>query len=533
MILKSTVNSRIIAISLWLLLLIAIAAVLGGAGHGLQQALFNSDSLYLPALYKDIFVDHRDMSGWMLPPAPYFFPDMPVFFLLNYIVDDFRVAAMLYAFAQSLALACAIGFLLAALAPGRKGQAAMVAAMAGIFVTALSAHIGIYQYIYLSAHHMSGAIVSLLLIPVLSGVVRQGRGWGGIAVISVVGVLMGVSDMFFLAQFLLPAAMVAILLGRGGLLPWRKVLAICAVSPVVLAVIEIRDLVLGDNIVQMESIYGLNYMQASLTALVRSFEDLYNSTPILPLACLAPVWLAGMALIVRDGGKALWNIMTSADGEPVAGGNRAFAALIFLIVIGINTALVVVNNLYVDISCWRYLQLVSLLPLVYLALLAVNALDCRLRLGKALAVLAVCLVFIVQMVPRPQSLSRLARYYPPRAQCMDQYADTYGITFGFSDYWNAKRVMMFSTRGVLLFQLEPTGEPSHWINNTVWLDEIDRSERVFFMTEKLQETAIIRLFGQPQSRFVCMGSDVLLYEGKKARFIAGAYRESMKQYYSE
>ena len=45
-----------------------------------QNRLFDSDALYLPTLFSDIFANNGQIKDWFLTPAPYFFPDFPMFF---------------------------------------------------------------------------------------------------------------------------------------------------------------------------------------------------------------------------------------------------------------------------------------------------------------------------------------------------------------------------------------------------------------------------------------------------------------------
>ena len=47
-----------------------------------KNRLFDSDALYLPTLFSDIFANNGQIKDWFLTPAPYFFPDYPIFFLV-------------------------------------------------------------------------------------------------------------------------------------------------------------------------------------------------------------------------------------------------------------------------------------------------------------------------------------------------------------------------------------------------------------------------------------------------------------------
>ena len=66
------------------------------ASHS-AEILFHSDMLYLPAIYRDIWIDGNSLFAWSFTPAPYFFPDMSLYFLLHWITGDPAVATRFYA----------------------------------------------------------------------------------------------------------------------------------------------------------------------------------------------------------------------------------------------------------------------------------------------------------------------------------------------------------------------------------------------------------------------------------------------------
>src|SRR4030095_5290526 len=82
--------------------LAVVVAYLGLAvGRLSLDLIYHADALYLPVLYRDL-ASGQDLSSWSLPPAPYFFPDMLVFFGLNRLLGDFRLAILAYGLTQVL-----------------------------------------------------------------------------------------------------------------------------------------------------------------------------------------------------------------------------------------------------------------------------------------------------------------------------------------------------------------------------------------------------------------------------------------------
>jgi len=63
-----------------LLSVVLILLWFSSLGENQFLILFSSDALYLPSIYKDIFVDGNSMQGWTFNPAPNSVPDMLLFF---------------------------------------------------------------------------------------------------------------------------------------------------------------------------------------------------------------------------------------------------------------------------------------------------------------------------------------------------------------------------------------------------------------------------------------------------------------------
>ncbi|NPC87214.1 hypothetical protein HPC49_54685, partial [Pyxidicoccus fallax] len=71
------------------------------------ETFFNADALYLPALYRDIVGLGGSWSGWRLTPAPYFFPDMPLYFASEALSGSLTRGVLVFAAAQLVLLALA------------------------------------------------------------------------------------------------------------------------------------------------------------------------------------------------------------------------------------------------------------------------------------------------------------------------------------------------------------------------------------------------------------------------------------------
>ena len=59
------------------------------------EALFNSNQLFLPHLYEDIFIHHFPLNKWSFSSVPFFFPDGLIYFLIISLIHHLKSAVLL------------------------------------------------------------------------------------------------------------------------------------------------------------------------------------------------------------------------------------------------------------------------------------------------------------------------------------------------------------------------------------------------------------------------------------------------------
>ncbi|SHI47108.1 hypothetical protein SAMN05444280_102189 [Tangfeifania diversioriginum] len=84
--------------------LVFVLQIFGSLTEKELSVFFNSDALYLPSIYKDIFIDNSGFAGWHLNAAPNFFPEWPLYFTVRYITGDFKIAGVVYSLIYVLAV---------------------------------------------------------------------------------------------------------------------------------------------------------------------------------------------------------------------------------------------------------------------------------------------------------------------------------------------------------------------------------------------------------------------------------------------
>ena len=80
--------------------LLLVLAVFSNFNQFAFDVFFNSDTLYLPSIYKDIFQEHNLLKDWQLNPSPNFFPDMLLYFIFMFFTNNFIISSFIFAIIQ-------------------------------------------------------------------------------------------------------------------------------------------------------------------------------------------------------------------------------------------------------------------------------------------------------------------------------------------------------------------------------------------------------------------------------------------------
>jgi hypothetical protein len=176
------------------------------AGHSFREYLLeNSDLLYLPTLFSDLISKGGSLSDWFLTPAPYFFPDYPIY-LMAYILGSGTYGGIaVFAIAQTVMTFCAIGLLARQVS---RSEALILAVTITIGLIWLALNAGEpFVILFASASHYGSFIAGLLLaalwIQYKTPTEQLPKG-ALLPAICTLAFLSALSDNLFLVQVLLP-----------------------------------------------------------------------------------------------------------------------------------------------------------------------------------------------------------------------------------------------------------------------------------------------------------------------------------------
>ena len=446
--------------------------------------LFFTDVLYIPAIYHDLFILKNSFSGWALTPAPYFFPDMPLYAIARFLTGSMVGAVTLSGVVQFVLLYAGFVRLVALWQKELAGVS-----LAFLFVSVavfyfqpfytlylLSMHSGVFLvFVWLTWFYYSQAgkfnkRQSILFFIVLSLSVFSDR----LMILYIAALFFTeISDRFRFKNF--AGSLFSVFRSKpGGII-------VVFLYPVLTGL-----LLLG----MLKSV-----MHVSLPAKIPTIisASVFTKT-IVEFSVESPMV---MAVIVFS---FLYHLYMFA-GKKDTGFRRKIHLLSILLFV-LAASVPVATGVFMDKYSIRYL----VGTLVFVTVLAISDISFSPVVQLTLAAMLVA-AGIVKMdgLPNPE---RLYNRYPGKVSCLDNLAGDEGFRYGLSDYWNAKYISLFSRKNLWVDQINYTDlSPVNILNNRNWY--MGKKYR-FIVTEGLNRDEILKKYGQPLRIHDC-GSEVFVY----------------------
>ncbi|GAB4206937.1 MAG: hypothetical protein OHK0022_34590 [Roseiflexaceae bacterium] len=525
---RQTSVGRVLALSLtpilnWAAfgLALAVAYVGFATGRISLDLLYNSDALYLPVLYRDL-ASGQGMSGWALTPAPYFFPDMPLFFGLNFMLNNFQLAVIAYGLVQVLLFVAGLTAL-SRLMAGRNPDIQCLVPLAGalFFLYFYAAPYPFFSLVFANAFHFSVMVVGIGCLALIGVTVARPR-IDRVVVVCVLAVLlcstlMVASDLLYVIQVLAPMMLSLWLLALCKQIPYRRALfySLLGLSlPVGLWAGTILSRVLTGTDTRFALWpFSLQIVEVALSELLDWCRSLWFGHPLLPSAAICFALVGGRMLVLLIRGRK----------QP----SRSAVRLLVVSFLAFQIVASALTILYTGVVMERYLLPLLVVPTFFgWPLLAAAARRLPRFLNSpwvsritASAVILSCLV-ILAFNSVPQQVEHLADYYPDLVRCMDVQTEQRHLKSGLADYWQAKYISMLSHHGLRVVQLNTALRPWHWINNLHWYAQpfdfvmIDHAQLPEF---RLDRRLVIERFGPPDDSFSCGSSEILVYHSVQFR----------------
>ncbi len=522
------INERIlgtteIAITLGLFF-IFIVSVLALCSRELGVDLANADGSWMEDYLRDWLVRGVDMTTWQPALASNYFPEMLIYGLLRYGTGSiylgfmgFRVVkAILYTFMFYKLLLFITGFLRI-----HRLWIALLLSCGMMLATILISGTQDFWQLYVPGAH-GGAFVNILGAIIISLYwLRSPKEsqWKTLLLLGVLSTVAVLSDMIYIVWFTIPA-----MLAMGILVVLDRItkrsfflFVTCLLTPILL---------------ERRITSWITPYKERLPNTLALFEG-WARTSNLYLSLLAKGWyhtvvLVSFICLVVITFYMLFHVLRKRRVDGVS--DTKETAWIFLLPYGILiaplnfSAMMAINR-----PAPQYLMggdLVLLLLLLFV--LATTDQGQRLLASKLFyltIVFSITMGFAGFLVFSPpnwtilaQKLNPTQEIYPDLVACLDSHADDFENGAGVADYWQVRKINLFSKKDLRVDNVV-AGELSPMLIQAISNREMfEDKKRTWIITNTqshfpvIREADMIGWQGQPDIRFVCAGFPVLVYK---------------------
>lgn len=490
----------------WLVLALSSLVLAYRAVHPIQAYLFHADSLYLPALFADLFAGSGKLSDWYLTPSPYFFPDYPLYLAAYLLGQGPFEQILLFALLQASLTVAALYAVVRNSSEAYRFATATLIALLLIWLSVNSAEP--YVELLTSAYHFGAFLSGLAFVGAWLALEREDDGRVRrmlLAAMCLLAFLTTLSDTIFLVQIIVPFIGTWILLHRTGQ-GARRLLAV----PSAVLTAGILGSLAYKLVVTYSTRYptklGVTQLGTNLHDLMEILSRLFLALPALGLV-VAAYCLFGIACVVATLRKRSFLDLP-----------RPLALLVTFSMISTAAtlgAVLLVRNLPVSP---RYLIPVLTWPVIMSVLLIQHWLGARFFwIGTYVSgILALVLFASALRMPTHGTPG----YYPEQLACIDKALEGKSLHKGIAQYWDAKYIQMFSRQRITLAQYGSDLSQHRWITSGRFFAESydfaiiaeDGGEQF-----KLPEDKLVAINGAPAERVACGNRTLLIYGPGKLR----------------
>ena len=456
-----------------LLSLLLILVWFASIGEDQIYVLFSSDALYLPSIYKDIFVDGNSVQGWTFNPAPNFIPDMFLFFLLMGMVSNFLTATFLFSIIQYFAIIAFFYFIFRKISDISTAVFSLSIYLFSFFLLYfLIDHDFYYSFLIMSNSYHNGMFVMTLICVLLSIHFLKKESWVTLFFILILSAIAYPCDKLFFVAYNCPLIFSLLVLLIAGY-DKRKILKLgitCILGAILGMIIldklkynSIFDLTGHHQYINLEAMIASWKMFSSQMKIYLSLKSFTNLTVILSI--ITYIWTICYCIL---------------DFIKIKRSKKEISLLfVFQIFVLFFTPILllapIINGNYLGYDVIRYNYFVFIVLLFNLILLINNHIKKRKYLVVGLncffsAMLTAYLLWSIYNMDFGHQLNNYFSFYPEQARNFDSQFPTkntvqYGIT---DDYWYAKHVTMFSKNNMRLYCTFSDATPYLHVSNKKW-----------------------------------------------------------------
>ncbi|TGK20313.1 hypothetical protein [Leptospira stimsonii] len=485
----------------------------------ISDLVFNADILYPAILYQDLITDKNPIYEWSLTPSPYFFPDISIFFLIKLFVIGGVESLYLTFFFQAIGL---LGALLLFVRSGADSEenkntiSHITIFVYSIFLISFSFQSYFFPSFGFAAH--GGA----LIFTFISGALWfSKKDWKRKIVFwclfGAIQILLIVSDPLYFFYFSLPCLIYSAeeWIRNKNKKELNSILLLLVFTGIGLTayknLAKVNFIFIPTNYYQRDS--SLNFLQI----LWISIQNQIRNTPYSFTALTGFYLLSSLLLLISKGGRKNQNRFSN---------QISFLIRVLLVsFLGILISGTITGLFQLDGIAIRYL-----LPLLFFWIPFIIIAFFRLSLSykKQVFLGFNLLYFIIVVSVLYWGDLRPRLYRDSLADCLDQNQEILSLKRGLSNFWDSRRIRIFSRKNLRADNYLKDLHPEYWQNSWTWFTKTPEEEYNFAVLPGLDEEKLSEEFGEPKHRLSCQKHEILIWDSKaKERFVR--FREKKKE----
>jgi hypothetical protein len=463
--------------------LVVVAMFLGKVGlSGDFWLCFNADTLYLPSIYRDLFVDGSGFRGWHLNASPNFFPDMVIYFVIMAILKAPALTCFVFSLVQFGIVMVLIDWLIRVWDPDAGIEVRILTGLMMVLwmLSPLTGEYPLIPYQLIAPSFHCGVFINSLLVMNTGRLYLRGGRPALLVLTGILTLLAVVSDRLFLVGALFPMVVVALLPGaRESRGPRNWLLLAVLLGSSAAGMMAFRWIVKGGAL----HVIGTGWKMFNFGNAGNSLRNLAVHLGSVILEEPLQRWIIIMAILffvtaplflLRSARAYLNREMELQHQQPCQLVLLLFAASMAVLLTP------VINGSYLGPALVRYnfpalvLGDVGFICLSVLILRNARFFKPVIRWISYASVILLLVVMASTGIRNdiPGGIGKFNGYYPERARVIDSLKEAHGLKYGLAGYWAAKPSTLFSKKGMRIYAIhQETLRPNYHVTNENWFHD--------------------------------------------------------------
>jgi len=466
---------------------------------------FDSDGIYLPTLYNDIIVNGGSYSDWYGSAAPYYFPDMFLYAISNFICSDFYYAIPLYFTLISAIILFTLFKIYRHFFNYR--DALYLSAITSSVVYIIPFDTYIFQFI--SVFHFGEFVVELISVYLVFEILKDPQRKRYPILLFVLSILTIASDNMYILHFILPSLATTLILWFVKVLTHKQSLYILGLLITATVFGKLLGRLITLNYSEYANITTLSFDHFLIN--IKSVADIFMHSFTEHIFITTLMLLVYIVIIISFIFYKHVKILKVNELEK----GRIFYISLYLLFMLLGN-LLAVSLLYPHTVYIHYMLPIFLMPIyMFPTLFKQVGLNLEQKMLTRIYIVLTCALFSILSIQSYKQFNKASiktEYYPSLVSCVDDFVEKTGAKDGIGGYWESKSITMLSKKNINIVQFNYDLTPYKAVTSMAWYR--DSYDFALIKNNAINKKKLLHLNGKPTKIYKCEDGEILYYKYK-------------------